>query len=144
MYVARTYAYVANGPEGLAIVDVENPERPHLDQIQPHEYAPHDIIRRVQERGRVSMFGHITRVPRVLRGKDIAFRPTSREGHFEVYFRCQKITTAKLHSARERGASAVEPSAPVPADRDQGQITAGPEIVRVRNWPLSPALSRTA
>ena len=27
LYVARTYAYVANGPEGLAIIDVENPER---------------------------------------------------------------------------------------------------------------------
>jgi LVIVD repeat len=33
LYVARTYAYVANGPEGLAIVDVENPERPQLDQM---------------------------------------------------------------------------------------------------------------
>ena len=33
LYVARTYAYIANGPEGLAIVDVENPERPRLDQI---------------------------------------------------------------------------------------------------------------
>jgi hypothetical protein len=31
--VARTYAYVANGPEGLAIIDVENPERPHVDQM---------------------------------------------------------------------------------------------------------------
>ncbi len=33
LYVARTYAYVANGPEGLAIVDVENPERPFIDQM---------------------------------------------------------------------------------------------------------------
>ena len=33
LYVARTYAYVANGPEGIAIVDVENPERPSLDQM---------------------------------------------------------------------------------------------------------------
>ncbi|MGZ4983628.1 MAG: hypothetical protein ACXV9Q_05980, partial [Chthoniobacterales bacterium] len=33
LYVARTYAYVANGPEGLAIVDVENPERPRIDQM---------------------------------------------------------------------------------------------------------------
>ena len=33
LYVARTYAYVANGPEGLAIIEVENPERPHLDQM---------------------------------------------------------------------------------------------------------------
>ncbi|MFL6528251.1 MAG: hypothetical protein ACJ8IQ_09140 [Chthoniobacterales bacterium] len=33
LYVARTYAYVANGSDGLAIIDVENPERPRLDQM---------------------------------------------------------------------------------------------------------------
>ncbi|MDX6613410.1 MAG: hypothetical protein QOD75_2596 [Blastocatellia bacterium] len=32
VYVARTYAYVANGREGIAIVDVERPENPRLDQ----------------------------------------------------------------------------------------------------------------
>ena len=30
VYVARTYAYVSNGHEGVAIVDVENPEKPAL------------------------------------------------------------------------------------------------------------------
>jgi hypothetical protein len=33
LYVARTYAYVANGPEGVAIIDVEKPDRPRLDQM---------------------------------------------------------------------------------------------------------------
>ncbi|MCH8045290.1 MAG: hypothetical protein IID44_16385 [Planctomycetes bacterium] len=33
IYVARTYAYVAGGKHGLIIVDVENPERPKIDQI---------------------------------------------------------------------------------------------------------------
>lgn len=33
LYVARTYAYVANGPEGLAIIDIEKPEQPRLDQM---------------------------------------------------------------------------------------------------------------
>jgi hypothetical protein len=32
-YLARTYAYVANGPEGLAIVDITNPEKPVLEQM---------------------------------------------------------------------------------------------------------------
>ncbi len=32
IYVARTYAYVANGPDGIAIIDVERPEQPKLDQ----------------------------------------------------------------------------------------------------------------
>ncbi len=33
LYVARTYAYVAAGKQGLVIVDVENPEAPFVDQI---------------------------------------------------------------------------------------------------------------
>ncbi len=33
VYVARTYAYVAAGKQGMAIVDVEQPEHPRLDQI---------------------------------------------------------------------------------------------------------------
>jgi len=33
LYVARTYAYVADGVDGLAIIDIENPERPKLDQM---------------------------------------------------------------------------------------------------------------
>jgi hypothetical protein len=32
LYVARTYAYIANGASGLTIVDVEHPERPRVDQ----------------------------------------------------------------------------------------------------------------
>ncbi len=32
VYVARTYAYVANGKDGVAIIDVEQPEKPRLDQ----------------------------------------------------------------------------------------------------------------
>jgi hypothetical protein len=32
VYVARTYAYVAAGPQGLVIVDVERPDHPFIDQ----------------------------------------------------------------------------------------------------------------
>ncbi len=32
-YLARTYAYVANGPEGLAFINIENPEQPRLEQM---------------------------------------------------------------------------------------------------------------
>ncbi len=32
LYLARTYAYVAAGAEGLAIVDIQEPEKPKLDQ----------------------------------------------------------------------------------------------------------------
>src|SRR5260370_27436939 len=33
IYLARTYAYVAAGKQGFAIVDVERPEKPVLDQF---------------------------------------------------------------------------------------------------------------
>ncbi|HEX5756262.1 MAG TPA: hypothetical protein VFY12_07905 [Arenimonas sp.] len=33
LYVARTYAYVAAGKQGLAIIDVERPEQPRLQQL---------------------------------------------------------------------------------------------------------------
>ncbi len=33
VYVARTYAYVANGKDGVAIIDVERPTEPRLDQV---------------------------------------------------------------------------------------------------------------
>jgi hypothetical protein len=33
LYVARTYAYVADGKDGVAIVDVEKPEQPRLDRM---------------------------------------------------------------------------------------------------------------
>ena len=33
IYVARTYAYISAGKQGLAIVDIERPERPQLDQV---------------------------------------------------------------------------------------------------------------
>ena len=33
VYLARTYAYVAAGAQGLVIVDITNPEKPFIDQI---------------------------------------------------------------------------------------------------------------
>ncbi len=33
IYLVRTYAYVAAGKQGLAILDIENPEQPKLDQV---------------------------------------------------------------------------------------------------------------
>ncbi|MBS1840543.1 MAG: hypothetical protein JSS69_04135 [Acidobacteria bacterium] len=43
IYVARTYAYVSAGKHGIAIVDVENPELPKLDQIYNAEGKLSDV-----------------------------------------------------------------------------------------------------
>lgn len=41
VYVARTYAYVAGGKEGVVIVDVEKPEKPFIDQVFAQDM--HDV-----------------------------------------------------------------------------------------------------
>jgi hypothetical protein len=43
IYVARTYAYVASGKHGVAIVDVEKPEQPRLDQVFTGDRALNDV-----------------------------------------------------------------------------------------------------
>jgi hypothetical protein len=56
-YLARTYAYVANGPEGLAIINIENPGLPKLAQMYNAEGQLNDT--RAIQIGSVnaSMFG---------------------------------------------------------------------------------------
>ena len=44
IYVARTYAYVAAGKQGLAIVDVEKPEQPRLDQLFTGDGKLNDVL----------------------------------------------------------------------------------------------------
>lgn len=43
VYAARTYAYVSAGKQGLAIIDVEKPEAPKLDQIFTAEGQLNDV-----------------------------------------------------------------------------------------------------
>src|SRR5208282_196507 len=43
VYVARTYAYVSAGAQGLGIVDVERPEQPKLDQTFTADGAMNDV-----------------------------------------------------------------------------------------------------
>lgn len=43
IYLARTYAYVAAGSQGLVILDITNPEQPKLDQIYDAEGHINDL-----------------------------------------------------------------------------------------------------
>src|SRR5208282_3394964 len=43
IYVARTYAYVSAGKQGLALIDVERPEVPKLDQLFTAEGQLNDV-----------------------------------------------------------------------------------------------------
>jgi hypothetical protein len=80
-------------------------DRRYGEQLVAFEYEAHDIVRRAQERGRVSLFGQIVRIPKAFRGKDVALRPTQQEGIFDVHFRMQKIATVKVRSTGRHAVS---------------------------------------
>jgi hypothetical protein len=59
VYVARTYAYVANGKDGIAIVDVEQPDRPRLDQIYNAEGKLNDVHQVKVAMTNASLFAYV-------------------------------------------------------------------------------------
>lgn len=59
IYVARTYAYVANGEEGIAIVDVERPEQPRLDQTFNAEGTINDAHAVKVAMTNASLYGYV-------------------------------------------------------------------------------------
>jgi transposase InsO family protein len=70
--------------------------RDYVETVKPFEYAPGDIVRRVQQGGHVSFLGHSVRIPKAFRGKAVAFRQTTQDGVFEVVFRTQMIATIDI------------------------------------------------
>jgi transposase InsO family protein len=70
--------------------------RDYAETIAPFEYAPGDIVRRVQQGGHVSLHGRAIKVPKAFRGKSIAFRPTTQDGVFDVVFRTQMIAAVDI------------------------------------------------
>jgi hypothetical protein len=59
VYVARTYAYVADGREGVAIIDVKQPETPRLDQIYNAEGKLNDTRQVKIAMTNASLFGYL-------------------------------------------------------------------------------------
>ncbi|RUW30634.1 IS481 family transposase, partial [Mesorhizobium sp. M1E.F.Ca.ET.041.01.1.1] len=70
--------------------------RQYRETVEPFEYAKHDLIRRVQQHGFVSILGRTIRLCRAFAGKSVAFRPTATDGVFDAWFRHQKIETIDL------------------------------------------------
>ena len=59
VYVARTYAYVANGKEGIAIIDVEQPEKPRLDQTYTADGKLNDVHQVKVAMTNASLFAYV-------------------------------------------------------------------------------------
>jgi transposase InsO family protein len=74
----------------------QSSSRDYVETIAPFEYAPGDMVRRVQQGGRVSFLGRDLQLPKAFRGKAVAFRPTTQDGVFDVAFRTQRIATIDI------------------------------------------------
>lgn len=59
VYVARTYAYVAAGPQGLVIVDVERPDHPFIDQTYNADGKLNDTMDVKVASTDVSLFAYV-------------------------------------------------------------------------------------
>jgi transposase InsO family protein len=79
--------------------------REFAETISPFEYAPGDIVRRVQQGGHVSFLGRSLKVPKAFRSKNVAFRPTTQDGVFDVVFRTQTIATVDIRPLDGRSES---------------------------------------
>ena len=59
VYVARTYAYVANGKDGIAIIDIEQPEHPRLDQMYTGDGKLNDVHQVKVAMTNASLFAYV-------------------------------------------------------------------------------------
>lgn len=59
IYVARTYAYVADGEDGVAIIDIEKPEQPKLDQMFNGEGSINDAHSVKVAMTNASLYGYV-------------------------------------------------------------------------------------
>jgi transposase InsO family protein len=79
--------------------------RDYVETVVPFEYAPGDIVRRVQQGGHVSFLGRALKVSKAFRGKAVAFRQTPQDGVFDVVFRTQKIAIIDIRPLDQRNES---------------------------------------
>lgn len=72
--------------------------RDYVEAVAPFEYAPGDLVRRVQQRGLVSLLGRIVKLPNAFCGKAVAFRSTANDGQFNALFRTEMIATIDIQA----------------------------------------------
>jgi transposase InsO family protein len=67
-------------------------------KIEPFDYSPDDIVRRVDSAARISFRGRRWKASKALVGKLVAIRPTDRDGLFELVFRHVTIKSIDFHN----------------------------------------------
>jgi hypothetical protein len=65
--------------------------------VELFAYGPGDIVRRVDQHGSISFQKRRLKASKALAGKDVALRPTARDGVFDLVFRHISVRSIDLH-----------------------------------------------
>ena len=72
-------------------------QRPFSEKLEEIQYAPEDIVRKVQAGGIICFHGGEYKIPKAFRGERVALRPNPQEdGVMDVFFCKQKIANISL------------------------------------------------
>ena len=92
--------------------------RRYPESLPAIEYSPGDIVRKVDQNGRISFKGRPWRVGKAFAGQPVAIRPTPQDGVFDLRFCTQPIGRLDLHGPEltcgfvdDAGASPTTPQA---------------------------------
>ncbi len=70
------------------------------NRLEPIDYPPGDLVRRVQAKAEISVYGRTYRVGRAFRGLPVALRATTTDGVMEVWFYHERIGRINLRRPR--------------------------------------------
>ncbi|CAN5700714.1 hypothetical protein BH11PSE3_BH11PSE3_49200 [soil metagenome] len=66
-------------------------------EVDPFEYQPDDILRRVDVAANISIQGRRLKASKALIGKQVAIRPTQRDSVFDLLFRHVTVKSIDFH-----------------------------------------------
>jgi transposase InsO family protein len=70
--------------------------RPFPSVLPPITYEPHDLIRKVDDSGKISFHNQPFRVGKAFRHQPVALRPNAIDGQFDVFFSKHKVAKISL------------------------------------------------
>lgn len=104
-FEAWRHVYNAERPhEALGLATPASRYRPSCrafpDSLEPIDYGPGAIVRKVQGKGEIWFTNHIWPIGKAFAGQPVALRPTVEDGKYDVIFCHHKIAELDLREAR--------------------------------------------
>jgi transposase InsO family protein len=96
--------------------------RPYPEALPTIEYAPGDVVRKVDITGRISFKNRVWRIGKAFRGQFIALRPTLADGLFAVHYCAHRIGTINLKGNAQDACGKPVDNAAAPEQQQQQHV----------------------